>query len=311
MVQRHQVDGATTATSDDAGPTALRIGLGSQLRRRRERAGISREVAGEALRASPAKISRLELGRVGFKERDVLDLLTLYGVTDDTERTQFLALARRANAPGWWHRYSDLLPGWFETYLGLEQASTMIRTYELQFVPGLLQTREYARAVTLLGHEDAEDVERRVELRLRRQEVLTAPGAPTLWAVIDEAALRRSLNGPELLRAQLDHLLAMNELPNVSVQIAPLSFGGHAAAGGPFSILRFAEPDLPDIVYLEQLDQRVDALCEPPQSFTYGGVLAHVLSYGAVRREALAGVLAELGAAVPSSGDPIEWEAGR
>jgi transcriptional regulator with XRE-family HTH domain len=253
VVQRHQVDGTTTATTDDAGPTALRIGLGSELRRRRERAGISREVAGEALRASPAKISRLELGRVGFKERDVLDLLTLYGVTDDTERTQFLALARRANAPGWWHRYSDLLPAWFETYLGLEQASTMIRTYELQFVPGLLQTQDYARAVTLLGHEDAEDVERRVELRLRRQEVLTAPGAPTLWAVIDEAALRRSLNGPSLLRAQLDHLLAMNELPNVSVQIAPLSFGGHAAAGGPFSILRFAEPDLPDIVYLEQL----------------------------------------------------------
>ena len=154
MVQRHQVDGTTAATSEDAGPTALRIGLGSELRRRRERAGISREVAGEALRASPAKISRLELGRVGFKERDVLDLLTLYGVTDETERTQFLALARRANAPGWWHRYSDLLPGWFETYLGLEQASTMIRTYELQFVPGLLQTREYARAVTLLGHED-------------------------------------------------------------------------------------------------------------------------------------------------------------
>jgi hypothetical protein len=253
VVQRHQVDGTTAATSEDAGPTALRIGLGSELRRRHERAGISREVAGEALRASPAKISRLELGRVGFKERDVLDLLTLYGVTDETERSQFLALARRANAPGWWHRYSDLLPGWFETYLGLEQASTMIRTYELQFVPGLLQTREYARAVTLLGHEDLEDVERRVELRLRRQEVLTAPGAPTLWAVIDEAALRRSLNGPELLRAQLDHLLAMNELPNVSVQIAPLSFGGHAAAGGPFSILRFAEPDLPDIVYLEQL----------------------------------------------------------
>jgi len=250
VVQNHQVDGSAV---EDSGPTALRIGLGSELRRRRERAGISREAAGDALRASPAKISRLELGRVGFKERDVLDLLTLYGVTDGTERGEFLALARRANAPGWWHRYSDLLPGWFETYLGLEQASTMIRTYELQFVPGLLQTRDYARAVTLLGHEDIEDVERRVELRIRRQEVLTAPGAPTLWAVIDEAALRRSLNGPELLRSQLDHLLAMNELPNVSVQIAPLSFGGHAAAGGPFSILRFAEPDLPDIVYLEQL----------------------------------------------------------
>lgn len=250
VVQAHQIDGVASV---DAGPTALRIGLGSELRRRRERAGISREAAGDALRASPAKISRLELGRVGFKERDVLDLLTLYGVTDNTERAEFLTLARRANAPGWWHRYSDLLPGWFETYLGLEQASMMIRTYELQFVPGLLQTREYARAVTLLGHEDQGDIERRVELRMRRQEVLTAPSAPTLWAVIDEAALRRSLNGSELLREQLDHLMAMNELPNVSVQIAPLSFGGHAAAGGPFSILRFAEPDLPDIVYLEQL----------------------------------------------------------
>jgi transcriptional regulator with XRE-family HTH domain len=250
VVQTHQVDGTS---SEVAGPTALRIGLGGELRRRRELAGVSRERAGDALRASPAKISRLELGRVGFKERDVLDLLTLYGVLDETERAEFLALARRANAPGWWHRYSDLLPSWFETYLGLEQASTMIRTYELQFVPGLLQTKEYARAVTLLGHDDVEDVERRVELRMRRQEVLDQPGAPTLWAVIDEAALRRSLNGPELLRAQLDHLLAMNERPNVSVQIAPLSFGGHAAAGGPFSILRFAEPDLPDIVYLEQL----------------------------------------------------------
>jgi transcriptional regulator with XRE-family HTH domain len=257
VVQSHPVDGTIahidgTAT-ETPGPTALRIALGGELRRRRERANVTREDAGEALRASPAKISRLELGRVGFKERDVLDLLTLYGVLDPDERAEFVALARRANAPGWWHRYSDLLPSWFETYLGLEQASTVIRTYELQFVPGLLQTREYARAVTLLGHELQEDVDRRVELRMRRQEVLIAPGAPTLWAVIDEAALRRSLNGPKLLRAQLDHLLAMNELPNVSVQIAPLSFGGHAAASGPFSILRFAEPDLPDIVYIEQL----------------------------------------------------------
>ena len=284
IVHKHyQVDGGSTATMEGAGPTALRIGLGGELRRRRERAGISREVAGDALRASPAKISRLELGRVGFKERDVLDLLTLYGVTDPTERAEFLVLTRRANAPGWWHRYSDLLPGWFETYLGLEQASSVIRTYELQFVPGLLQTRDYARAVTLLGHEDPEDIERRVELRMRRQDLLTSATAPTLWAVIDEAALRRSLAGPELLRNQLDHLLVMNELPNVSVQIAPLSFGGHAAAGGPFSILRFAEPDLPDIVYLEQLtsalylDKRsdvehyalvMDRLCahiEPPE----------------------------------------------
>lgn len=240
-------NGATT------GPTVLRIGLGGALRRKREAAGVTRERAGEAIRASPAKISRLELGRVGFKERDVADLLTCYGVRDTAERAQFLDLARQANTPGWWHRYSDLLPSWFETYLGLEQASSVIRNYELQFVPGLLQTRDYARAVTMLGHTDPVEVERRVELRMLRQALLTSPNAPTLWAVVDEAALRRSLMSPEQSRAQLSHLIEMNELPNISLQVAPFSYGGHAAAGGPFAILRFAEPDLPDIVYLEQL----------------------------------------------------------
>jgi transcriptional regulator with XRE-family HTH domain len=239
--------------SGTSGPTVLRIGLGSELRRRRELAGVTREQAGERIRASTAKISRLELGRVSFKERDVADLLTLYGVVDDAERTEFLDLARQANAPGWWHRYADLLPNWFETYLGLEQAAAVIRTYELQFVPGLLQTREYARAVTQLGSTKAEEIERRVELRMRRQQLLSSPKAPMLWAVIDEAALRRSIGGPDLARDQLDHLLTINEQTNVSIQIAPLSYGGHPAAGGPFTLLRFAQPDLPDIVYLEQL----------------------------------------------------------
>ena len=236
----------------DSGPTVLRIALGSRLRHLREEAGVSREQAGHAIRASTAKISRLELGRVGFKERDVADLLTLYGVTEPDERGQFLSFAGRANAPGWWHRYSDLLPSWFETFLGLEQAAAVIRTYELQFVPGLAQTRDYARAVTTLGHSDPDEVERRVELRMRRQAFLIS-GGPTLWAVVDEAALRRTLGSPELMRAQLEHLIEMNRLPNVSLQIAPLRYGGHAAAGGPFTILRFAEPDLPDVVYLEQL----------------------------------------------------------
>ncbi|MHA6625662.1 helix-turn-helix domain-containing protein [Pseudonocardia sichuanensis] len=246
------------------GPTVLRIGLGGALRRRREAAGVTRERAGEAIRASPAKISRLELGRVGFKERDVADLLTAYGVHDPAERAEFLDLARQANTPGWWHRYSDLLPGWFETYLGLEQASSVIRNYEIQFVPGLLQTRDYARAVTMLGHSDPVEVERRVELRMQRQELLTGPNPPTLWAVVDEAALRRSLLGPAQYRDQITHLIEMSELPQISLQVAPFSYGGHAAAGGPFAILRFAEPDLPDIVYLEQLtsalylDKRAD-----------------------------------------------------
>jgi transcriptional regulator with XRE-family HTH domain len=256
--------GARAPKGTPTGPTVLRIGLGGALRRKREAAGVTRERAGEAIRASPAKISRLELGRVGFKERDVADLLTCYGVRDPAEREQFLELARHANTPGWWHRYSDLLPSWFETYLGLEQAASVIRNYELQFIPGLLQTRDYARAVTMLGHTDPVEVERRVELRMQRQALLTGPNAPTLWAVVDEAALRRSLMRPEQTRAQLAHLIEMNELPNISLQVAPFSYGGHAAAGGPFAILRFAEPDLPDIVYLEQLtsalylDKRTD-----------------------------------------------------
>ncbi|MGH3923634.1 MAG: Scr1 family TA system antitoxin-like transcriptional regulator, partial [Pseudonocardiaceae bacterium] len=135
-----------------SGPTVLRIALGAQLRRLREASGITREAAGNAIRASHAKISRLELGRVGFKQRDVADLLTLYGIADEQERETFLALARQASTPGWWHQYGDILPHWFEMYLGLEQASSVIRTYEPQLVPGLLQTEECARAVIRLGH---------------------------------------------------------------------------------------------------------------------------------------------------------------
>ncbi|MYX09374.1 helix-turn-helix domain-containing protein [Streptomyces sp. SID8375] len=237
------------------GPTVLRIVLGTQLRRLREGAGITREAAGDAIRGSHAKISRLELGRVSCKERDVADLLTLYNVTDEAVRADFLKLARRTSSPGWWHQYGDVLPGWFETHIGLEEAASVIRTYEVQFVPGLLQTPEYARAVAQLGHprSSPEEIERRVQLRVQRQELLTIPDAPRVWAVIDEASLRRPLGGPEVMADQLRHLLKMTKLPNVTLQIAPFSLGGLAAAGGPITILRFLEPDLPDIVYLEQL----------------------------------------------------------
>ncbi|MGH3903962.1 MAG: helix-turn-helix domain-containing protein [Pseudonocardiaceae bacterium] len=233
----------------------LRIALGTKLRRLREASEITREAAGYAIRGSHAKISRLELGRVGFKERDVADLLTLYGVTDEQERETFLILARKANAPGWWREYGDVLPNWFETYLGLEQAASVIRTYEPQLVPGLLQTEDYARAVIRLRHlhGSAEDVERRVALRMTRQQFLTQPGAPELWVALDESALKRPLGSRDVLRAQLQHLIEMAELPNITLQVVPFDVGGHAAAGGPFTILRFAEPDLLDIVYLEHL----------------------------------------------------------
>jgi transcriptional regulator with XRE-family HTH domain len=248
-------EGAGGGRADGAtGPTVLRIGLGSTLRRLREQAGITREEAAHTIRGSVAKISRVELGRVGFKIRDIADLLTLYKVTDPVRRGEFLELARRANEPGWWHRYADLLPNWFETYLGLEQAATVIRTFELQFIPGLLQTPDYARAVTQLGYTRTEEIERRVELRMHRQQLLTQATPPMLWAVIDESALRRSVSHrPEVLRQQLTHLIEANDMPNVSLQFVPLSHGGHAAAGGSFTLLRFAQPDLPDVVYLEQL----------------------------------------------------------
>jgi transcriptional regulator with XRE-family HTH domain len=244
------------AAGSSGGPTVLRMLLGGQLRKLREAAGITPERAGYEIRASRSKISRVEHGRVGFKERDVVDLLTLYGVTDEKVHQRMLALAQQANSPGWWARYDDVLPDWFETYVGLEQATSLIRTYELQFVPGLFQTRDYARAVTVLGHRaaPAEEIERRVSLRLNRQQILTNDDSmPKVWAVIDESALRRPLGGREVMRAQLEHLIELTESPQVTLQIMPFDRGGHSAAGGSFAILRFADSDLPDIVYIEQL----------------------------------------------------------
>ncbi|WP_174550480.1 helix-turn-helix domain-containing protein [Nocardia shimofusensis] len=236
----------------ERGPTVLRIALGGQLRKLRESCNITREAAGDAIRGSHAKISRLELGRTGFKERDIRDLLTLYGVTDPAEREAFLDLARRANEPGWWHRYSDLLPQWFGTYLGLEQAASKIRTYEAHLVPGLLQTPDYARAVLALGSDNA-DTDRRVAVRRRRQDILRRTDPPIVWAVIDEAALHRPVGGSRVHLEQIEHLIEYSDLPNVTVQVLPYSAGEHAAAGSSFSILRFAEAELPDVVYLEHL----------------------------------------------------------
>ncbi|WP_040796311.1 helix-turn-helix domain-containing protein [Nocardia higoensis] len=245
-------DGRAPRAAAERGPTVLRIALGGQLRKLRENCNITREAAGEAIRGSHAKISRLELGRTGFKERDIRDLLTLYGVTDTVEREAFLDLARRANEPGWWHRYSDLLPQWFGTYLGLEQAASKIRTYEAHLVPGLLQTPDYARAVLALGSDNA-DTDRRVAVRRRRQEILRRTDPPIVWAVIDEAALHRPVGGSRVHLEQIEHLIEYSDLPNVTVQVLPYSAGEHAAAGSSFSILRFTESELPDVVYLEHL----------------------------------------------------------
>ncbi|MFD6833254.1 helix-turn-helix domain-containing protein [Streptomyces diastaticus] len=240
---------------ESGGSVVRRILLGSQLRRLREGRGITREAAGYSIRASESKISRMELGRVSFKARDVEDLLTLYGVADGAERAALLDLAREANVAGWWHSYSDVLPGWFQTYVGLEGAASLIRVYEVQFVHGLLQTEAYAHAVVERGMPGASaaEIDRRVALRLERQKLLVSEHAPGFHVVLDEAALRRPYGDRAVMREQLEHLIEISERPNVTLQVMPFSFGGHAGESGAFALLRFPESDLSDVVYLEQL----------------------------------------------------------
>jgi transcriptional regulator with XRE-family HTH domain len=251
------------------GPTALRMIMGGYLRRLREAKGISREDAGYEIRSSESKISRMELGRVGFKVRDVEDLLRMYGITDQAEVDRLLALVKEANQPGWWHRYGDVLPNWFSAYLDLEGAASMIRTYEVQLIPGLLQTREYARALLMLGfgHTPLQEIDNRVNVRLSRQNILTKDDPPMLWTVIDEAALHRPFGGKEVMRQQLQSLIQACERPNIRIQIVRFSSGAHSGAGAPFTWLRFASEDLKDVIYIEHLtsglyldrDDEVDA----------------------------------------------------
>jgi len=237
-----------------AGPTVQRLVLGGHLRRLREQAHITTEQAASVIRGSHSKISRMEHGRVGFKERDIADLLTLYRVTDGDERAALLELAREANTPGWWQGYADILPHWVEPYFGLEAAASFIRNYELQFVPGLLQTEGYALSLIRLGNAPTEeDVQRRAEARMSRQDILSRETPPRVWAVVDEGALRRPIGGAKVMREQLKHLIDMCDHPAVTLQVLPFQVASHPAMGGPFTILRFAEPDLRDVVYIEQL----------------------------------------------------------
>jgi transcriptional regulator with XRE-family HTH domain len=232
------------------GPTVLRILLGSHLRRLREARGITAKQAAASIRASESKISRIELGRNAIREIDVLDLLTLYGVNAE-EKEQLLGLAEQANRPGWWHRYHDILPEWFQSYVGMEEAARSIRVYEPQLVPGLLQTEEYATAVLSLGDFPIEEAERHVVLRKERQRRFRE-GKLKLWVIVDEAVLRRPVAGVDTQLEQLRYLREQSERPNLTLQVIPYGVGGHAAPSG-FSILRFAERDLPDVIYVENL----------------------------------------------------------
>ncbi|GAB3140776.1 helix-turn-helix transcriptional regulator [Amycolatopsis stemonae] len=243
-----------SAGEQNIGPTARRMILGSQLRRLREEAGITRQQAGYNIRGSESKISRLELGRVGFKERDVTDLLTMYGVEDTTERQTFLDMVKQSNEPGWWRRFGDTMPNWFTDLVGLEEAAARIQIWEPLYVSGLLQIESYARAIFSHGRPEMADerVDQLVALRMRRQKMFSRPDAPRVWMVLDESVLFRPIGGMKVLKQQIEYLLEMSALPHVSVQVLPYSRSGLSAEHA-FSLLRFGEPELPNIAYVEYL----------------------------------------------------------
>lgn len=236
-------------------PTVGQVVLGRRLLDLRERAGLKREEAARILRVAPATVRRMEMAEVALKIPYLQLLLKSYGVSDE-EAEAFVQLAEEANRPGWWQRFHDILPGWFSMYVSLEGAATLIRSYEPHFVPGILQTEEYARGVMksgAVGQTRPEDIERHVALRMQRQNLLTREGAPRIWAVMDETALRRPVGGSEVMRAQIDKLIEATKLPNVTLQVVPFSTGPHPGTYGPFVLFRFAMPELPDMVYSEYL----------------------------------------------------------
>ncbi|MEU9171655.1 helix-turn-helix transcriptional regulator [Streptomyces sp. NPDC048420] len=254
-----------TGTGGTSAPTVLRMILGRRLQERRQGAGKSLDDAARALRVTSLTIRRLEKAEVALKPLYVEKLLETYGA-DRQEIDEFVALAERANEPGWWHTYRDVLPNWFSAYVSLEAGARTLRTYEPHYVTGLLQTHAYARGVLRGGFpgEAEDDLGRRVDLRLRRQSLLERPGAPTLWVVMEEAVLHRVVGGPEVMREQIERLLEVSELEHVSVDVVPFTAGAHMGACAPFTYFRFEERELPDIVYTEvlsgamYLDQRSD-----------------------------------------------------
>ncbi|MDQ1032557.1 transcriptional regulator with XRE-family HTH domain [Streptomyces umbrinus] len=246
-------------------PTVLRMILGKRLQELRQAAGVSLEDAAKALHVKPLTIRRLEKAEVALKTLYVEKLLQTYGA-EQQEVDEFVTLAERANEPGWWHAYRDVVPDWFSAYVSLETGAKTLRTYEPHYVTGLLQTYNYARAVLRGGfpNESDEDLGRRVDLRLRRQGLLERPDAPTLWVVMEETVLHRMVGGAEVMREQIERLLEVSELDHVSVDVVPFTAGAHVGACAPFTYFRFEERELPDIVYSEilsasvYLDQRSD-----------------------------------------------------
>lgn len=237
-------------------PTVGQVVLGRRLQELREAAGLKREEAAQVLRVAPATVRRIEMAEVALKIPYVQVLLETYGVSGEQVEA-FVQLAEEANKPGWWQRFHDVLPEWFSLYVSLEGAAGLIRSYEPHFVPGLLQTEAYARAVMdagTIGQTGPETIERHVSLRMARQGLLERDNPPHLWVIMDETVLRRpvSIHG-EVMREQLDKLLEFGERDRVTLQVAEFENGPHPGTYAPFSLFRFTEPELPDMVFTEYL----------------------------------------------------------
>lgn len=239
-----------------AAPTVGQVVLGKRLQELREAAGLGREEAARVLRVAPATVRRMEMAEVALKIPYVQVLLSAYGVCAE-EAATFVALAEEANQPGWWQRFHDVLPDWFSLYVSLESAARIIRSYEPHFVPGLLQTEDYARAVLeagTVGHAGSEAIERHVTLRMTRQRLLDRENPPHLWVIMDETVLRRPVSDrPEVMRDQVDKLLDYAGRDRVTLQLAEFGAGPHPGTYGPFTLFRFAEPELPDMAFTEYL----------------------------------------------------------
>ena len=244
-----------TGTWPDGSPTVLRMILARQLQALREKSGMSHEQAAQAIDSSESTIRRMERAEGGLEPLTVKSLLMAYGVSDAGEIDAFLALSRDASKPGWWHSYDDVLPSWFRAAVGLEESASLIRAYEPQVVPGLLQTEGYIRAVTAASFPAATEdfTERAVALRLARQQLLGRPDPPEYRVVLDETVLRRTIGGHKVMRAQLEHLIQAAGQPQVTIQVIPFAAGWHPALYGMFNIFRFPAAQLPDIVYTEAL----------------------------------------------------------
>ena len=258
----------TTQTGATGRPDVAHELLGRQLRRLREHNGIKQEAASAYIDGSPSKISRMELGRTGVSDTDLDRLLTLYGVNDTRERQALLELTRRLNDRSRWHAYSDVLPGWLSSYLVLESVAQHVRTYEVRFIPGLLQTEAYAEAVIRRHYSDAAEVRRRVDVRMQRQRMVLEQGAPMLWAIVDEAALRQPIGSPDVMEQQIEFLIHATKYPNVRIQVLPTGEGGNAGIGNSFSMLRLRVNSISDVVYLEHIESAV-FLGSPAESDPY------------------------------------------